>query len=147
MKPSFGAGTNLPSVNFRMFATDEYSYLIGLDQVTWHDALTRCPRYGDGYYLANIDSGEEFELLRNYFRGLSIAGALCCLKYFILTLSLPCKYLSLVMTFQNFLLKEHFTGAWLSGTDEKHEGCWVWATPNISEIDGRYWFSNEPNNA
>ena len=84
VKPSVGAGTNLPSGNFRMFATDEYSYLIGLDQVSWHDALTRCPRYGDGYYLANINSGEEFELLRNYFRDLSIAGALCCLKYFFL---------------------------------------------------------------
>ena len=34
----------------------------------------------------------------------------------------------------------------MSGTDENHEGCWVWAAPEISYMEGDYWSQSEPNN-
>ena len=50
-------------------------------------------------------------------------------------------------TFYHFSCIENYKkGIWLSATDEDHEGCWVWATPNISEMDQQYWQKWEPNN-
>ena len=36
---------------------------------------------------------------------------------------------------------------WVSGTDENHEGCWVWAAPRVSKfvLSGN-WRPGEPDN-
>ena len=49
----------MPSGNIAAIETEEFSYLLVLDPAGWHDALDLCPKYGDGYRLANIEGQHE----------------------------------------------------------------------------------------
>ena len=64
----------MPHVNVAVRQTANYTYLLSLNSESWYEALELCQKYGDGFYLANIDDANELDSLRPWLTDAADTG-------------------------------------------------------------------------
>ena len=64
----------MPGGNIATLETDEYYYVLSLSPVTMNGALSLCPMYGDGFFLANIDDEDELKFIQTALEDLNLLG-------------------------------------------------------------------------
>ena len=45
---------------------------------------------------------------------------------------MPSNYLLGLLSFSLSVVKDSVTDVWIDGTDQGHEGCWVWTSSQVS---------------
>ena len=75
------AGASLPTALMSGLEAGNYSYLANLDPASWHEALTLCPMYGNGFFLANFNDQDELDDIKPWLASLPQGNASKAMQY------------------------------------------------------------------